>query len=200
MASEKEHPGEPTGLQDKTHKAASEERKPLVRPSVESRAPQAGESAEGLAQLREILVGANVRELERRLARAESHMTARTNELEQESRRRMEVIEAHLRKESDALTTRLEHELSQTSGAIRTVTREQRESLAEVDQRVAKLEEAIVKAQRETRDQMLQQAKRFLDELQQLRREVMETLERELGHVDADFGQGGYGEEERASP
>jgi hypothetical protein len=199
MASEKEHRGEPTGVQDKSHRAAPEERK-LVRPSIESRASQPGESAEGLAQLREILVGANVRDLERRLARAESHMTARANELEQESRRRMEVIEAHLRKESDALTYRLEHELAQTGEAIRTVTREHRESLATVDQRVAKLEEAMVKAQRETRDQMLQQAKRFLDELQQLRREVMETLERELGHVDADFEQGGYGEEERASP
>ena len=111
----------------------------------------------------------------------------------------MEVIEAHLRKESDALSSRLERELLQTSEAIRAVTREHRESVAAVEQRLAKLEEAIQRAQRESRDQMLQQAKRFLDELQQFRREVMETLERELGS-DAGFEQGGYGEEERASP
>ena len=199
MAREKEHHDEPAGLQQKTYSAAPEDRKATARPSVESRPPPAEGPDAGLAQLREILVGANVRELERRLARAESHMMVRSNELEQESRRRMEVIEAHLRKESDALSSRLERELLQTSEAIRAVTREHRESVAAVEQRVAKLEEAIQRAQRESRDQMLQQAKRFLDELQQFRREVMETLERELGS-DAGFEQGGYGEEERASP
>ena len=199
MASEKEQRGEPTGLENKGHPATPGERKVLVRPSVDSR-PPAGDVSDGLAQLREILVGATVRDLERRLARAESHMTARANELEQESRRRMEVIESHLRKESDALTTRLERELMQTNEAIRSVTKEHRESLAAVDQRAAKLEEAAAKAQREVRDQMLQQAKRFLDELQQLRRELMDTLERELGQVDVGFEEGVYGEGERASP
>ncbi len=200
MSSEKEQRGEPTALQGQSHTATLEERKAPMRPPVESRPPPAIEAADGLAQLREILVGATVRDLERRLARAESHMTGRANEIEQESRRRMEMIESHLRKESDALTTRLERELVQTNEAIRAVTREHRESITAIDQRSAKLEETIMKAQREVRDQLLQQAKRFLDELQQLRREVMETLERELGHADLGFEQGRYGEDEHASP
>jgi hypothetical protein len=196
MASEKEQHGEASGGKGHT----TEERKTPARPPVESRPPPSVDPADGLAQLREILVGATVRDLERRLARAELHMSGRSNELEQESRRRMEVIETHLRKESEALTIRLERELVQINESIRAVTREHRESIAAVDQRAAKLEEAIAKAQRDVRDQLLQQAKRFLDELQQLRREVTETLERELGHVDVGFEQVGYAEEGRASP
>lgn len=126
-------------------------------------------------------------------------MTARMHEIEQESRRRVEVIESHLRKESDALTARLERELVQTSEAIRAVTREQRESITAADQRASKLEESLVRAQRDLRDQLLQQAKKFLDELQYLRREVTETLERELGPIES-FGQAGHGEEERPTP
>lgn len=161
--------------------------------------PASPEGTESLAQLREILVGATVRDLERRLVRAEAHMTARTQELEQESRRRMDVIESHMRKESDALTARLERELVQTSESIRAVMREHRESITAADQRASKLEESLVRAQRDLRDQLLQQAKKFLDDLQHLRRELTETLERELGPIES-FGQGGHGEEERPTP
>jgi hypothetical protein len=177
-----------------------EERKVSARTPVESRPPPTAEVQDGLAQLREILLGGTVRDLERRVARAEAHMTSRANEIELESRRRMEMIESHLRKESDALTSRLERELVQTNEAVRSVTREHRESISAVDQRGAKLEDAIMRAQREVREQLLQQAKRFLDELQSLRREVIETLERELEHADVGFEQGRYAEDEHASP
>jgi hypothetical protein len=184
-------------LGPKAAEPGPEERKP-PRQAMESRPPPA-EVPDGLNQLREILIGAALRDLERRVARAEAHMAARAHELEQESRRRMEVIESHMRKESDALTARLERELVQTNEAIRAVTREHRESITAADQRAFKLEESLVRAQRELREQLLQQAKGFLDEIQQFRREVTETLERELGPAET-FEQGGYGEVERPTP
>ncbi len=200
MASEKEHRAELTPPQGQSHTATPDERRVSTRVAQESRPPPVADVADGLAQLREILVGSTVRELERRMARAELHMTNRANDIELESRRRIEVIESHLRKESDALTVRLERELVQANEAIRAIAREHRESITTVDQRAAKLEEAVTKAQREVRDQLLQHAKRFLDELQQIRREVLETLERELGNTDIGYEQGRYGEEEHASP
>ncbi len=165
-----------------------------------SERPPPHEAADALAQLREILVGGAVRDLEKRLARAEAHMATRAHDLEQESRRRLDMIETHLRKESDVLTAHLDGELAQTGEAIRAVMREHRESLTAADQRVSRLEESLLRAQREFRDQLLQQAKRFLDELVQLRREVMETLEREFGPAEEGFEKGAYGAEERPTP
>lgn len=142
------------------------------------------EPRDGIEQIREILVGALQRDIERKLARIESHMTARLNELQQETRRRMDVIEAHLRKETDALSSRTAGELVEMKDALRALTRDHRETTSAVEQRVAKLEETVARAQHELRGQILDQAKAFMDELQQIRQELADTLERELGELE----------------
>src|SRR3974390_2556944 len=71
------------------------------------------ETTDGIGQVREILVGAIQRDLERRLSRLEAHVGARVVDLQQEVRRRIDVIEAHLRKEIEALSTRLESEVEE---------------------------------------------------------------------------------------
>lgn len=125
------------------------------------------ETKEGLGQIREIVVGPLEREVDRRLGRLEALFTARGIELPQEARRRMEVIEAHMRKETDALSataTTLEH-------------------------RVTKLEELVVKQLHDVRQELLDQAKLFLDELQGLRTELTHAMERELGSLEPDGGE-----------
>jgi hypothetical protein len=153
-----------------------------------------------LVQLREILFGAAQRELERRLARIDAHLAARSQDLDQESRRRVEVLEAHVRKDTEMLTARLERELSERGDAVRAMGREHRESMSALEQRVARLEETLVHAQRDLRNQMLEQAKSFLDEIRRLRLELNETLEQELGLAEG-AEEGGVGrEEERTHP
>ena len=149
---------------------------------------------DGLAQLREILFGPTVRDVERRLQRADAHLIARAQELELEHRRRIDVVEAHLRKETEMLGARFERESVEKGETVRAIAREQRETTAAVDQRMSKLEETILRVQRELRDQLLDQAKQFLDEIHQLRREMAETLERELGLAQRLLAEeAGYG-------
>lgn len=152
---------------------------------------------DGIEQIREILVGAIQRDLERRVARAESHFASRAAELQQEARRRTEVVETHLKKESDALSSRFEGESVETKDALRALAREHREAVSALEQRVAKLEESLVKVQHTLRNEMLNQAKSFLDELQGLRTEVSETIERELGSFEGDGEEPGYREQPR---
>jgi hypothetical protein len=138
------------------------------------------ETKDGIEQVREILFGAIQRDLERRIVKLESHLGARLGELQQESRRRLDVIEAHFRKEIDSLSDRLEGELKE---GLRTLTRDYRDTNAESEQRIVKLEETMVRAQHELRAQILEQAKSFLDELHTTREDLAETLDRELGSV-----------------
>ena len=142
----------------------------------------------GIDQIREILVGAIARDLERRLARAESHFAARAAEIEQEARRRTEMIETHLKKEVDTLANRVDAEALETKEAVRTAQREHRDIVTLLEQRIAKLEDTVVKAQHVLRQQMLDQAKSFLDELRTMRTELNDTLERELGMLEGDDG------------
>lgn len=144
------------------------------------------ESSDSLEQLREILVGSVQRDLERRFTRGESNSAQRVAELQQEVRRRIDVIEAHMKREIDALTGRISGEVLETKEAFRALARENREATTALEQRVAKLEEALSRAQHDLRQQILSQAKSFIDELQELRGELKETLDRELGALDVD--------------
>src|SRR5262245_61291037 len=122
-----------------------------------------------LEQIREIVVGAIQRDLERKLTRVESHLSTRITELQQEARRRTDVIETHLRKETDALSARVEKDLVEIKEALRGLSRDHRETSGAVGQRVAKLEETVSHAQQELRSQILDQAKSFMDEMQRMR-------------------------------
>jgi hypothetical protein len=169
---------------------------------VESAAAEAFGRAEGvgpvgLEQIREILFGALFRELERRLARSDVHTSTRSKEIEQEARKRTEVLEGHLRTEIGALAARVEHAVVEAGDAIRNLSRENREALGALEKRIAKVEEAGAFAQRELRTQQHEQAKTFLDELQHVRAELLATLQAELGVTEADLMEERGGAEER---
>jgi len=166
---------------------------PLTSPRPAGETPRSPETrAEetvyaGLEQIREILYGSSHRELERRLARADAHLVARTRELEQENRRRMDVLEAHVKRETEALLGRLERESAETAEALRKMARDHSEAVAGVEQKLAKIEESSAQGGREMRQQLLDQAKSFLDELRRLRRELLAAMQRELGLTEGEL-------------
>jgi hypothetical protein len=140
----------------------------------------------GLEQIREILFGAVYRELDRRLIRADAHLATSTKDLEQEARRRTEVLETHLKREVQALAGRIEREFAEIGDALRKTAREQRDAVANVEQKLAKVEETSLQGQRELRNQLLEQAKSFLDQLQRLRKELIAMLQEELGLAEGE--------------
>jgi hypothetical protein len=200
MSDERERKGSAAAATQKSAKAVPEPAREAAdklndrSPKREGVAEPSG-ALDSLSQLREILFGEIQRDLERRLTRADAHLAARASELEQQGRRRMEVVETHMRRETEALTARLERELAERGDALRAITREHRESLTALEQRVTKVEESVVRVQHELRDQLLEQAKSFLDELQRIRHELTETLERELGAGAALGDERAVGEE-----
>ena len=149
----------------------------------------------GLEKIREILFGAIHRELERKLVRADAQLVARAHELEHEHRRRTEVLEAHLKKEMEALGSRLERVSIDTAESLRKMSREHHDGLISLEQRLTKIEEASTAGQRELRQQLLEQAKSFLDELQHLRKDILATLEQELRLSEGELVQEPHGAE-----
>src|SRR5690606_7154064 len=133
--------------------------------------------------------GPMVRELERGLLRLDAHLAARARDLEEQSRRRTEVLESHLRNETAAISSRLDRELSEIGDGLRKIGREQREAIAGVEQKLAKLDEQNARNDRELRQQQLEQAKSFLDEVQRLRKELFATLQQELGLLERDAAE-----------
>jgi hypothetical protein len=112
---------------------------------------------------------------------------ARAGELQQETRRRIEVLEEHLRRETEALSARMDRELHEHAAALRAMSREQREAIDTLEHRVSQAEEAVVRAQHGLRQELLEQAKTFLDEQHRLRRDLFTMLERELGLAEGEL-------------
>jgi hypothetical protein len=174
-----------------------QQREELEPPAHEAEARREGPRDDGIEQLREILFGAIVHDIERRIARTDAHHVARDQELQHEARRRVEIIEAHLEQEIEALTARMQREVAESSEAIRSLAREHRESNTALEQRVTRMEESLGSAQRQLRQQLLEQAKSFLDELQELRRDFVAALDARLGLVEGEVEGGARGDARR---
>src|SRR5262249_21948336 len=117
-----------------------------------------GAVAHSLEQVREILFGPQHREFARKLARTDANVAARAEELRHEIRRRLDVLEAHLRREAEALTASIDSQRSAQSEALNKVAHESREGIGLLEQRVQKLEEAMTRVQRDFRQQLVEQA------------------------------------------
>src|SRR5262245_41454607 len=115
--------------------------------------PQPVEHAglDSLEQLREILFGATQRDFEQRLIRVDGYFASRFHDLEQETRRRIEVLEAHLKKETEAFTARVEGQFVESSDTVRNLSREERDAFAKLEKRITKIEESVAEGTRELR-------------------------------------------------
>ncbi len=141
-------------------------------------APEAGPSS--LEQVREILFGPQARDLNRRLAHVDVHFAAQAEELRREAARRLEVLEAYVRKELEGLVASIEAQRTVQIEALETNGREARDAIRLLEHRVSRLEEGAARAQRDVREQLLAQAKTFLDEVRRAREELGAAIEREL--------------------
>ena len=155
---------------------------PSARAELESRGnTQAAKAApSNLEQVREILFGAIVRDFERKFARIEGLVASQGDELRAGTKRMFDVLEAHVKRETEAQNTERESDRTAQLAALTNVAREARDAVAELDQRIKKLEDGLTRAQREFRQQILDEAKGFVEQSHSLREELMSTLQREL--------------------
>ena len=147
----------------------------------------------GLDRIRDILFGEILNDLDKRLARIDHSVASRSSELAQDARRRTDVLEAHVRKELEAQSTKTSHDVGEVSSAVRTSRQEHREALTQIEQRLARLDErieaSISRIERDVRQQLLVQAKSFQDEIARMRNELRWELVRELG-IELEPSQG----------
>jgi DNA repair exonuclease SbcCD ATPase subunit len=165
---------------------------------------QLTDASGGIEHIREILFGDIVVEIERRLARLDHLITHRNSELQHDVQNRTDVLEAHVRKELETLGARAAHDNSETSASIRALKSEHRNELAQFEQRLARIEDrietSIARVEREARDQLLAQAKTFIDELERVRSQLRAALASELGLAADTLEQEGEHAEPRRAP
>jgi hypothetical protein len=148
-----------------------------------------------IEHIREILIGDVVVEIERRLARLDHLIANRNNEAQHVARNRTEVLEAHVRKELEAIGDRASHDTGELNAAIRALRAEHRNEVVQLEQRLARIEDrievSIARVEREARDQLLNQAKTFIEEIERVRSQLRAALASELGLTSESFDEEG---------
>jgi hypothetical protein len=139
-----------------------------------------------LDKVRDLLFGAQMREMEKHFARLEERFQKDLTELKEETRGRFESLEVFLRKEIESLTDQLKTEQEARQQAVQTWTQELTETTKVFEQRTNHVEEHIVKAQRELRQHILDQSRTLRDEFWVRYRELSEVTDHGIQELRAE--------------
>jgi hypothetical protein len=145
--------------------------------------PSAAPAADAsLDQIRDILFGAVVRDADKKLTRLEERLLKEQDQLKQNARRRFESLELFVKQEMESLDERLQIEHNARDEALRTLTPELKDIVivSNFEKRTTQLDEQTTKAQRELRQQILDQSKTLRDEYRGQYRQLSEAISRAL--------------------
>ena len=142
--------------------------------------------AASIDKVRDILFGRQMRDFERRFARLEERLIKETSDLKADLKAQLGALERYATSETASLGEQLKAEHDDRIGAQDSHTRDLHEAVRVAERRAAALDEQLAKAQREIRQQMLEQHQRLNDDIRSKIDDVLATLAREAQVLRAD--------------
>jgi len=151
-------------------------------------AAAAAEAAGGgnLEKIRDILFGAQVHDFEKRFARLEERLLKETSDARAETKKRFDALEAFIKKEVDSLSDRIKTEQAERTESGKEISRELREAARGLEKKIAQLDDATSRTQRELRQQILDQSKALTEEIRNRIRETAAALTKEIRELRAE--------------
>jgi phage host-nuclease inhibitor protein Gam len=133
-----------------------------------------------LEKIRDILFGAQVQDFDKRFQRLEDRLLKETSDARAETKKRFDALEAFLKKEVDSLSERIKTEQAERTESGKEISKELREAARGLEKKLAQLDDVTSKAQRELRQQILDQSKALTEEIRTRIRETATALTREI--------------------
>ncbi len=155
-------------------------------PETERRSVAESGSGASIDKVRDILFGNQMREVERRFARLEERLAKDTADLKDETRRRLDALEAHARREFEALADQIRAEHADRVDAHAAASGELKEASRSLERRIATLDDQLSKGHRELRQQILEQQQHLSDDLRAKVEDVLATVAREAQQLRSD--------------
>lgn len=149
-----------------------------INKPVEYKNPEIHEN-NSLSKVRDILVGSQMRELDKRFSRLEERLIKECNDLRNETRKRLDTLENYIKEEADSLSFRAKNEQVKRDEAVKAINEEQRKLAESLEQKMAEIDEQASKTQRELRQQIFSQSQTLHDDIRQKYEEIVALLERE---------------------
>jgi DNA anti-recombination protein RmuC len=134
-------------------------------------------------KVRDILFGVQMRDYDKRFARLEERLVKDTADLREEVRKRLASLEQYLQHEIAALGDRVAAEQGERLDAEKALGADLRETARSFERKTAAMDDQAARAQRELRQQLLEQQQRLTDEIQQRHQELLSVVGRESGEL-----------------
>jgi DNA anti-recombination protein RmuC len=132
-----------------------------------------------LNKVRDILIGSQMRELDKKFARLEERLVKECSDLRDETRKRLDTLENFIKEEADSLSSRTKNEQVKRDEAVKAINEEQRKLAESLEKKMAEIDEEANKTQRELRQQIFSQSQSLHDDIRQKYEEIVALLERE---------------------
>lgn len=132
-----------------------------------------------LNKVRDILVGSQMRELDKKFSRLEERFIKECSDLRDETKKRLDALEHYIKEEADSLSSRAKNEQSKRDEAVKAINEEQRKLAESLEKKMSELDEQADKTQRELRQQIFSQSQTLHDDIRQKYEEIVGLLERE---------------------
>lgn len=131
-------------------------------------------------KIRDILFGGQMRDYDKRFARLEERLTRESSELRDHTKRSVEALEYFVKSEFEALSARLDAEREGRDG----VARDLHDTARSIEKKLQDFEDRTAQAQRDLRQQILDQSKSLSEEIHRKHDEVSATLKREVADLN----------------
>ena len=145
--------------------------------------------ASNIDKIREILFGVQMRDYEKRFSRLEERLLKESSDLRDDTRKRFEALESFVKSEFEALSERLAAEQRNRDESVQNLSRELQDTGRRLEGKLGQLDEQTSRAQRDLRQQILDQSKNLSDEIRQKADELSALLDRQvsdLGNAKTD--------------
>lgn len=129
-------------------------------------------------QIRDIIFGSQMRDYEKRFISLEKRVMSESDRLRSETSNRLDVLESYIKQEVGSLMDQLSTERGEREDDTRHLTETINKGASDTDKKISQLQGQVNQGQAELRDSLLEQSKSLLNELQNVRHTLTESLDR----------------------
>lgn len=153
-------------------------------PDGETAPPDAASG--NLDKIRDILFGAQAREHERRFAQLEQHLIREATDLRNDLKRRFDTLEVYIKKEVDALTSRLTNEQEVRGESVTKLTQELTHLAATLEHKAGQLEKQAAQAQAHFLQALAERTNELATDVRARHAEATSALDRAVHDLRAE--------------
>lgn len=139
-----------------------------------------------LDKVRDILVGNQMRDVERKFARLEERLLKECTNLRDETKKRLDSLESYFKTEIESLAKQVNNEQAERGQALKKLAEQHQNTTVSLENKLAQFDEKTTNNQREMREQILNQSKNLHDDIRQKYEEILAALERDTQELRQD--------------